>query len=244
MMSRRFLIAVSACAIAPLWGCGSGTPAVEQYGAMREVMRDGHTEARVRPADAVARPHAVGVGALEGLAGEVTIVDGDVWVARVEDGDVRVTGPAPADGDRATLLTLAHVARWQSVTIDRDAEGGDVEAIIERAAGERGIDTSDPFPFIIEGAAEGVDLHVINGYCPIATDPATIDAEPWRLSISTPTDMLVVGFFAPDAAGVMTHHGTSIHAHAVLSLDGETITGHVDRVDVAPGMTLRLPRAN
>jgi len=42
----------------------------------------------------------------------------------------------------------------------------------------------------------------------------------------------------------MTHHGTSIHAHAVLTIDGNTVTWHVDQVSVTPGMTLRVPGAS
>ena len=103
--------------------------------------------------------------------------------------------------------------------------------------------TTATFPFLIEGEPDGLGLHAINGCCPIATEPASIDAEPWRLTNARSPDVLIAGFFAPDAAGVMTHHGTAIHAHAVLSVDAGMITGHVDRV-VAPGMTLRLPMTN
>jgi alpha-acetolactate decarboxylase len=222
-------------------GCAPTSPGVQQFGAMRPVMREGQTESRIRLTAAVAQPHAIAVGALEGLAGEVTIVDGDVWVSRVVGSDLEVTGPDPIAQDNATLLTLAHVARWQTVPIETTAQGEQVEKLIERTARERGIDTSEPFAFMITGAAPTMNIHVINGYCPVATDPATIDAEPWRWSNAGPTDAVVVGFYAKDAAGVMTHHGTSIHAHAIVSIDGKTMTGHVDEVSVAPGMILRLP---
>lgn len=225
-------------------GCTPTQHTVTQFGEMRAVMREGHTQSRIRLADAVARPHAVGVGALEGLAGEITIIDGDVWVSRVAEADLRITGPDPVDGDQASLLTLAHVAEWQTVTIETAAEGHQLESLIEQTAIERGVDTTEPFPFVIEGNLAGIDLHVINGYCPIATDPATVDAEPWRWSNPQPIDVIIVGFFAPDAAGVMTHHGTSVHMHAILSVDGKTITGHNDRVSITRGMTLRLPLAD
>lgn len=214
---------------------------VAQFGGMREVMRQGQTEPRISLADAVAEPHAVAVGALEGLAGEVTIIDGEVWVSRMHGGELRVTGPEPIAGDRATLLTLAHVGAWEYVPIESAVEGIDLEALIEQAARARGVDTSRPFPFLIEGMLTSLDLHVINGYCPIATDPATVDAQPWRWSNSRRADVRIVGFYAPNAAGVMTHHGSSVHAHAILLVDGKTVTGHIDRVVVEPGMTVRVP---
>jgi acetolactate decarboxylase len=216
-------------------------PVVTQYGEMRSVMREGRTELRIALADAVAAPHAIAVGAIEGLAGEVTIVDGEVWVSRVEDGSLRPSGPVPGPGDRATLLTLAHVGAWRAVPIQSSATEGEFEAFVEHAARSRGVDTTRPFPFLIEGTLTDIEMHVINGVCPHATDPETVDAQPWRWSGSQATDVLIVGFYAPNAVGVMTHHGSLIHAHVVLSLDGSTVTGHVDRVVVAPGMSLRIP---
>lgn len=129
----------------------TGQPAVDQFGAMRDVMREGHTESRIGLTDAVAQPHAVAVGALEGLAGEITIVDGDVWVSRPTDRGLKVTGPEPIAEDQATLLTLAHVATWQTVTIETAAEGRELELLIEQTAQARGINTTKPFPFVIKG---------------------------------------------------------------------------------------------
>lgn len=239
-------ICSAACAltcIALFPGCDSGGIDVAQYGAMRQVMREGHTEARIRLGDAVARPHAYGVGALEGLAGEVTIVDGDVWVSRVAGEDVKVSGPQPIAQDQATLLTLTHVENWESISVTMALEGAALESFIEHAASARGIDTSRPFPFVIEGDAIRVDLHVINGYCPSAVDPATMDAQPWVWSSPAPGRAVIVGFYAPDAAGVMTHHGTAVHMHAVVDIDGRTVAGHVDEAAAGAGAVLRLPSA-
>lgn len=208
---------------------------------MRPVMRQGHTEPRISIQDAIAQPHAFAVGAIEGLAGEIAIIDGDVWVARPEGGQLQVTGPKAVSGDQATLLTLAYVDQWQSFPIDTAVQGDDLESLIMHTADANGIDTTKPFPFVIKGKLTDIDLHVINGYCPIATDPSTVDAQPWKLANTKQTEAVIVGFFAQNAAGVLTHHGTAIHAHAIITSKGETITGHIDRVVVEPGMTLRLP---
>ena len=178
-------------------GCASPTPpVVQQFGGMREVMREGHTEPRIRLRDAVARPHALAIGALEGLHGEVTIVDGDVWVSRVADNQLQVTGPNLASGDQATLLSLTNVEKWQSVAIENPAEGAELESLIQRAAAESGIEATKPFPFMIEGESAGIDLHVINGYCPIAVDPSTVDAKPWYWSSERSPHAVIVGFHA------------------------------------------------
>ena len=47
---------------------------IQQWGAMRDVLALGKTQARVKLADVVKEPHAYGVGAVAGLMGEVTIL--------------------------------------------------------------------------------------------------------------------------------------------------------------------------
>jgi len=225
-----------------LVGCGSTPLTVEQFGAMREVMRGGQTEPRISLAEIVSQPHAVAVGALEGLGGEITIVDGDVWVSRVVDGDLQVTGPEPIADDQATLLTLTHVAKWKSITIETAVEGSELESLIEETAREQGVDTTKPFPFVIEGTMTDVRLHVINGYCPIATDPATMDAEPWHWSSEESVGGMIVGFYAPDSAGVMTHHGTSIHAHGIFHDGDSLVVGHMDGFIAVNGGHLKIGR--
>ena len=157
-------------------------------------------------------------------------------------GSKTVTGPAPVAGDSATLLTHAVVERWQESNLGLDGAtgGAELEAVIEQAASKAGIDTSEPFPFVIEADSADLELHVINGYCPMGSNPADMDAEPWRWS-PTATPATIVGFFAHGAAGVMTHHGTSVHLHAIVRQDSRTITGHVDRLTLNPSASIRLP---
>jgi acetolactate decarboxylase len=213
---------------------------VRHHGAMREVMRDGRTEGRIAVAAATRFPHAYAVGALEGLRGEITIVDGAAWVTRLHDGAPALTGPQPTEGDLATLLTVAHVPAWHDVEVTGSASGLALEHVIANAAREAGHDPERPIPFMLEGAPEELALHVINGFCPVST-PAPAEAEPWRWTMADRQAVTVIGFYAPDSAGVMTHHGTALHAHAVVPRDGRTIAGHVDRLRIGAGMTLRVP---
>jgi acetolactate decarboxylase len=210
---------------------------------MRQVMRDGMTEPRVRLADVASGRSVYAVGALSGLQGEVTIAGAQTWVARVHGATLEATGPKPRGDDLATLLTVARVDRWDSGVIAEASEAAALEALIERSARARGIDTSRPFPFLIEGERVTLDMHVVNGYCPRGVDPSTMNAQPWRWTGEHPGRVLIVGFFAPDSAGVMTHHGTSVHAHALLTLDDRTVTGHVDSFGVSAGVVLKTPAA-
>ncbi len=230
--------------VTPILGCRTtDQETVRQFGEMRAVMREGDTKPRVALREAADWPGAVAVGALAGLAGEITIYEGQVWVAHPDGNSLTVTGPEPMPGDQATLLTLASVESWIELPLGlSDVTGGsELEARIQRAGAEQGIDTTKPFPFAIRDSGAFVDMHVINGYCPTATDPATMDAQPWRWTSPEPTSLTAVGFFAPNAAGIMTHHGSSIHVHAIVEQHSGTITGHIDRLAVSPSAVIRLP---
>lgn len=241
-MLARFLQSAFVVFAASATGCASVPAAVDHVGAMREVMREGRTEARLTLAKAIEQPHVYAVGAMESLSGEVTIVDGDVWIASVVDGAVQMRGPAPAAHDAATLLTHASVPHWAVVEIARPADAQALERAIAEAAAVRGMDVDQPFPFLFKGQVTRLDLHVIDGFCPVGGTPAPGAGEPWRTTIENHPDVTIVGFFARNQAGVLTHHGTVLHMHALVEIDGRLVTGHVDDVAVASGPNLRLPR--
>jgi hypothetical protein len=150
-------------------------------------------------------------------------------------------GP-PQPGDQATLLTLAHVERWRDADLGRAAADGELESAIESIARAAGLDTREPFAFIIEGELTALTMHVINGECPMAGsgDEAGPHA-PYRPRLDRPTRGRLIGFYATGREGEMTHHGTRTHAHAVLQYEGRTITGHVESVSVAAGAAVRVP---
>lgn len=238
-MTMRILFALLSTFAAT--GCVSSLPRVEQYGSMREVLREGKAQRRIAVAEAVARPHAYAVGALENLGGEITIADGEVWVARLEAGELRVSGPQVSRTDGAALLILTHVKTWKTALLPVAAADVELESALARLAREHGVDTARPFPFEIEGRLTALSMHVINGVCPLAGAPGTDGgAAPWRYTLDAPAHGRIVGFFAPDSAGKITHHGTSIHAHALLDVNGARLTGHVEHVAVSPGAVVRL----
>ena len=245
MTRTALLVALPAAfLLAQTLGCRAADPGgVRQFGEMRAVMRGGDTEPRVSLSKVAARPGAIAVGALADLAGEITIFKSQVWVARPEAGELHVTGPTAISTDQATLLTVANVENWDDhpLPLEGATSGKDLEDAIRIVATNAGLDLKRPFPFVITTGIASLELHVINGYCPIGTDPATMNAQPWKWSSPGPVSATIVGFFALDSAGVMTHHGTSIHAHAIVRHDQSTITGHIDRFALGQDASIRLP---
>jgi len=212
---------------------------VEHFGVMREVMMEGKTEARVALA-AYEKPGFYGVGALEGLAGEVLIDDGKVWIAAGSVLDPR----AGAGSAQATLLTVAPVNAWRRVPFG----GGDLAALecaIAAAVAAMPGGANQPVPFRVTTAFRSLAGHAARGACPhAATTPET---EPDRFDLGDGGNGNLVGFYAPGREGEMTHHGTAIHAHWIGSIAGDHsgndahIMGHVDSCVCGPEAKLFVP---
>lgn len=219
-------------------GCASTTIPVEQHGGMRDVLRMGQTQPRISFEEIQKRPNAIAVGALAGLEGEVTVFDGEIFMATTADGASATTRRDPQGEVSVTLLTLAYVSSWVEQPLEAASS---LEDAILLAARSHRIDTSKPFPFTIVGVAESYEIHVINGYCPVATPSLPPEDQPWRQK-GERVPLRLVGFYATGQEGVMTHHGSNTHMHAIIGSGEGVITGHLDSVVLAPGSKISLAR--
>src|SRR5262249_6872235 len=141
--------------------------------------------------------------------------------------------------DRATLLITARVPSWTTRTLPRDVPAADFDHLIRQMADDAGLRGIETVPFLIEGTFADVRLHVINGACPMTAREGDKDA-PIRVTIYESRGTLV-GVYATHSAGVLTHHDTQTHVHAML--DGPpTTVGHVDSVSVRSGALVRFPK--
>lgn len=210
---------------------------VQTWGSMRRVMRDGESEGRVVPVDHVV-PQSIGVGALAGLSGEVTVRDGRVLVARapIAPGG-RPTLEEGTPSDQATLLVLAQVGAWGEIPLGRCADFDALEQAIAQALAARGIDGSEPVPVKVRGRAPHLAFHVIAGACPIANPNGPA---PWRYA-GPLRAVELLGFYVEGAVGRLTHHGRRSHLHA-WSAEAGGLMGHLDAVTLEDSVLL-LPAA-
>ena len=200
-------------------------PRLTQVGTMRAVMKLGQDEGRLSLSD-LGAPGAIGVGALAGLAGEVTIVDERVLVSKM--GQLE----EDAHNHAATLLLYTVVPAWQEHPLPDCTSYAELDAAIAARLQEQGFDLRTPIPIRIEGRGDHVEYHVIDGACPIASPSGP---PPWRHTGPLQA-ITLVGFFARDAAGVVTHHTSESHLHCVAL----NHTGHLDEVALSQA-TLWIP---
>jgi hypothetical protein len=110
-----------------------------------------------------------------------------------------------------------------------------------------GLNVSEPFVFTVEGEFSNVRLHVINGACPMHARLKKIELPEELRPFEAEWDKArgrVVGVFAKDKVGNITHPGTSTHIHLVYedAETGKTLTGHVEQIGLLEGAILHLPK--
>lgn len=209
---------------------------LECWGSMREVLREGKSHERVR-LQSVAEKGTWGLGVLTDMEGEITIVDGKAALAIVEDGELTHRPLSHRDG--ATLLVLARVQDWSEQVLPEVRTLGDLQVVIEAAIKGSALEfDGGPVPIRVEGNFEHLGLHVLDHSCPIANPTGP---KPWRWE-GLGSNGSIVGIYAKDQGGVLTHHGQEVHLHAVVNTrDGEQLSGHLESVKLGPDVRLYLP---
>ncbi len=239
---KHTITLVAFLSVALLGGCASHSwnGKVRTWGTLRGVLRDGDTSGKVRLSEATG-PHSVGIGAPEGLAGEIVVLDGETWVAQADSAARAETlHPAPPDAT-ATFLVMATVPRWVDLRTDGRLSLDELEQFVGVAAENNGLDTKAPFPFLVEGRFSTIKLHILNGRCPFA--PPNSDDEPGHDPVRVRADGkqgVLVGFYYDGPPGILTHAGKKLHVHALLKDDRRTV-GHVEVVSVDAGAVIRVP---
>ena len=212
----------------------SAIPEVRVWGALRSIMHEGKTGPNVSLSN-VAGPHVYGVGALTGLRGEVLLVDGAVFTSRAHGGDLAIHRSTTGT---ATLLVAATVPAWTNVPISSPIAAEELDNRLEALARANGLDVEKAFPVVIDGVVD-VEWHVLDGSNVAGRGT---HADHMRNAVTgtiSGIQATVVGFFSKHHQGVFTHMGQHTHFH-VLTADHK-IMGHVDRLAVRAGGTLKLP---
>lgn len=243
MISSRLVSAVASLVLLLSSAAQAAPPAFSEpktYGQLHEIMMLGKTGPNVKLSE-LPRKDVYAVGALSALRGEVTIIDGAVWLSYGSpDGSIKVE-QARASDETATLLVFAQVPKWQRVKLAQDIPFDKLDATIERVAKEKGIDPSKPFPVRIQAELTELKWHSLKGVAPKPgghTHAAHDQLVVTRTSAKAKGQL--VGFFSTSHHGVFTHMGENTHLHVVLP--AERHTGHVDAVTLKAGATLLLPQ--
>lgn len=208
-----------------LSACDSGISEweVENHGVLREIMREQKIDANADLKDYRGRANLYALGALEGLAGEVLILNGRPLNSMAQNGSLVFD---KSFDQKATLLISSQVKDWETINVKAAINNlEELQTLIAKEAAAYGLNTSEAFPFMLKGDFQSITWHVIN-----AKEAEEQSHEAYKKAGLKGNDGFqsakVLGFYSEQHEGIFTHHGSYLHMHFINS--DETIMGHVD----------------
>jgi acetolactate decarboxylase len=241
-------LAVAACSTTPTFQA-SQAGLVEYHGRQSDIVAESTTAGTVPIAAMSGANGAYGVGAYEGLDGEITIFEGKPFVTQVRRDGFTMDN---SQNGKAIFAAWTKNKQWRDEPVPADVKTYlDLQRFVKARATAAGIDTATtPFPFLLSGAPAELQWHINVD----RTEGKPVNAELFKKSKanyvmkSQPVD--IVGFYSEKHFGAFI--GTyvpaimqkdvknNIHIHLV-SKDGKS-AGHIDNIALAGGITLRLPK--
>ncbi len=216
--------------------------ALKTYGALREIMHQNQMQGRIQLDQLPLQKGLFGVGALENLAGEVTIYDGQAWVSKPGHNELE-TISSKKSSEKATLLVTAQVRNWSEIVVEEDILWKDRDARFKTMAQKQGIEVSQPFAFTIEGTVEALHWHVIDGSkIPQGVHGHEAHMQAAKTGEIDSKEISVVGFYSEVHQGVFTHMDSYSHLHVIDRK--QKLTGHVDQGTIKAGSKIRFALAN
>jgi len=215
-----------------------GAFAVRSFGAFRDMVQKQDHTPRVNLGDVKSAGATDAVGAVSGLRGEVTMLDGRLVISY--GGGCRHCPPPHAE--TATLLGAGKAAAWSPpIALPADLSGKALDEFIVAQAKSAGIDMSKPFPVRLKGTLIDVEMHVIEAPNPGLSGHGSkvhMAKQDEYKHATLPGE--VVGLYAPTSMqGVLSHPGEPFHFHWVD--DARTRTAHLDAFGMRKGAALMPP---
>jgi Alpha-acetolactate decarboxylase len=203
---------------------------VQWVGAQRDVLA-GDLRPRIELAELAHLRHLYAVGPLAGLAGEISVFDGTPVIARVVNGNVVVDREENAG---ACFLVYADVPAWRWTTMEAPLADGDTASHVVSLARE----ADAPLVFVLKGVAPTLTFHVLDKRDGLPHSPELHERAKVRSTLRDQS-VEVVGFHSTRHRGVFTPGDSPIHMH--FRTADSRWSGHVERLELAPGWTLGLP---
>ncbi len=219
---------------------------VRVFGNFERMSQTDDTRGVVKLREILTLPGSYGLGALDGLRGEILLWDGKLLVSWGHSANGSVEPSVPAD--EAVFFVEARVEVWDEVVIPSDMTRVEFELFVLQTAVRRRLSSDRAFPFAIRGSFPRVLWHVVTGASAAHSDQSTevgrIHSQGHarnRVFDQANVVGFLLGFYSGVALeGTISHPGERFHVHyADVAF---SVSGHVDDYRIARGAVLLLPR--
>ena len=211
---------------------------VEYSGALKNIMHKGDVSAYADLNDFKGIEHFYALGAVEGLKGEILVLDGVPYISSVHEEQLSIDNSFDY---KASLFVNTSVKEWNEFDIDSEIiTYEELESFISTTAEQNGIEVTEPFPFLLKGTADSLLWHVINWPEGDTEHTHEKHINSGLHGTHEDIDIEILGFYSDSHHAIFTHHTTNMHLH-FISKD-KTKTGHVDGLTLGEGMKLFLPK--
>jgi alpha-acetolactate decarboxylase len=211
---------------------------VKWYGSFRKIIQEKDLGGVAPLERALSGPHLYAVGMIRDADGEITVVDGDVSLNYGKDG----IGNAVSEikkGEEASLLITASVGKWRTIPVPENMSEGELHAFVLEEARRAGINTREPFPFLIEGTIKKLVWSVLDGTDPELTKQTHQLFFRKLVGYRAETSAVLIGFYPAEQQSELAWPGEFWHVHVLFR--NEKTTGHVNAFSVEKGAVLSLP---
>jgi acetolactate decarboxylase len=182
---------------------------VKSASEMRNVMMKGNLDAHIDLSTLKDMKGLYALGPVEGLQGEITVIDGSPSITTLRDGKPVVSQTWP----KACFLVYAQATKWQTATLPKEVETlGQLEPSVLKAAKAAGLNVEKPFPFLVTGTPKLVKYHVVWKADGLPHTRQLHQKAKVGFEVKD-REVRMLGFFSDKHHGVFTHHDSNIHVH-------------------------------
>jgi len=209
--------------------------AVEHYGTLRAIMMDHDYSAKVNLKDFEQKENLYAVGALEGIQGEIIILNSKPYIAHFDKALMIIDSLYDFE---AAMLVTSQTEAWNTSDVPQEPmDQSAFEEFLLQVGAANGFTRDDVFPFILEGRIDSLSWHIVNGTMP---QPGQSHRESGVKGSLKDDQVTMLGFYSNHDQGIFTHNSTHFHIH-YISAD-KRIVGHVDDFVTGKTMKLKIPK--
>jgi acetolactate decarboxylase len=167
-----------------------------------------------------------GLGPVENLAGEITVIDGISYVSTIDANkqiNVKITNNVGAP-----FFVYAISKDFSSVELPDDVLN--LKSLDDFLKINH--DSASAYLFKLVGEIENAQIHVQNlEPNTLVTSPKEAHSGQVNFNLNS-TNVEIIGFYSNSAHGIFTHHDTNIHTHLIT--EDKKYMGHCDDLNFNP----------